>query len=174
MSDSSDRNIVIVIFIIAFIYINYIRIKIDIASNWENMKCNPMNLLTSSYFRDPVLANNMFHNCINNLSANAIEQGLQTAYKKQADAINSISNQEAVLKGYLDVINNNVTEVQEKLDSNNLELDDIRNRQDTFNRINTELATTDPTTNKLYNFTTSINNIFNNIKTILPSFNLYR
>ncbi len=172
MSDSSDRNIVIFVFIVAYFYINYIRIKIDIKNDWENMRCNPMNLWTSSFIRDANTANTNFKNCINTLSSDAINKGLQDAYNKQYNALKQINNKETILQGYLGQINNQLTGtggLAEQYKLNELKIDDIKDKQTTYKTINDLLSSKDPNTNTLHGFTTEIKNIFTKIKEYLPS-----
>lgn len=169
MSDSADRNIVIFIFLFTFIYINYLRIKIDIKNNWENMRCNPLNLWTSSFFKDEKTSNSQFKECINSLSSQSIENGLQTAYKKQADAMAQIGNQENVLKGHFNNVDNNIDQTLTQYNINETKIDDIKQKQTTYKTINQLLSTKDTDTNSLYNFTTNVRNIFNNIQSYLPS-----
>jgi hypothetical protein len=172
MSDSSDRNIVIFVFVMTFLYINYLRIKIDIKNDWENMKCNPMNLWVSSFFKDSATANIDFNKCINSISTESIDKGLQRAYDKQVEAIQQISNQEGVLKSYLDSINNNINGPDGLIDQykiNEIKVDDIKEQHTTYKTINQLLASKDIDSNNLYDFTTKVKNIFDNIKNYLPS-----
>ena len=172
MSDISDRNIVITVFVFTFIYINYLRMKIDIKNDWENMKCNPMNLWSRSFFGDVKTANNNFNTCINALSAESIETGLKTAYKKQTDAMNEISKQEANMKTYLNKIDKDINGpggLISMYNVNESKIDDIKNQQTTYQTINNLLTSKDETENNLYNFTTNVKNIFDNIKQYLPS-----
>ena len=168
MSDSSDRNIIMFVFIFMFIYINYLRIKIDIKNDWENMRCNPMNLWTSSFFRDPKIANSNFNSCINSITNKSIETGLEQAYTKQKEALQEISNQETLLRTHLENIEENINNTGSKYDVNESKIDEIQEEQTTFNTIN-DLLTEKTTNNNLYNFVTSVNNIFNNIKDYLPN-----
>lgn len=171
MSDQSDRNIVLFIFITAFIYMNYLRIKIDIQNDWENMKCNPMNLWTSSFFKDAKTANTNFNNCINKLSAGSIEAGLQAAYIKQQQAMNEIANQETKLNGYLTTITDAVNGpggLVDQYNINEIKLNDLKEKQITYGTIN-ETLKTNTYDNNLYKFTDNVQTIFNNIKQYLPT-----
>jgi hypothetical protein len=172
MSDQSDRNIVIFVFVFAFFYLNYLRIKINIRNDWENMRCNPMNLWTSSFFKDAKTANNNFNTCINSLSAESINAGLQTAYQKQQDAMNTIANQETTLSSYLSGINNTINGSGGLVDQykiNEIKINDLKEKQITYGAVNDLLTTKDTSINNLYNFTNSINTIFSNIKNYLPN-----
>lgn len=170
MSDSSDRNIVMFVFVFIFIYINYLRIKIDIKNDWENMRCNPMNLWTSSFFRDPVIANKNFNNCINSITSHSIQLGLDDAYKKQKEAIEEISNQETILRTHLETIDRNINQtggLKDQYNINESKIEEIKEEQITNKTIN-NLLTDKTETNNLYNFTTNVNSIFNNIMRYLP------
>jgi hypothetical protein len=175
MSDQSDRNIVITVFVIAFFYMNYLRIKIDIKNDWENMKCNPMNLWTSSFFKDPKTANSNFNSCINTLSSDSINSGLQAAYKQQQIATGELSNMETKLKGYLQDIENNISGHGGLVDQykiNETKIEDLKEKQTTYSTINTLLAQKDPDKNNLYNFTNNVKDIFDNIQTYLPTISI--
>ena len=171
MSDQSDCNVVVTIFVLAFFYLNYLRIRIDIKNDWNNIKCNPMNLWISSFFKDPKTANTDFNNCINSMSSAAIDAGLQTAYNKQQDAIDEIANQETNLNNYLSTFNNLVNGSGGLIDQykiNKTQLDDLGKKQTTYGTIN-ELLETKTDNNSLYRFTDNVQTIFNNIKEYLPN-----
>ncbi len=170
MSDQEDRNIVIFVFLFAFFYLNYLRIKIDIKNDWENMRCNPMSLWTSSFFKDSKTANADFTKCVDTMSASAITAGLQSAYDKQTEAITNIANQETVLRTHIDGINEKINGQRGLISQyqiNETKIDDIKDKQTTYGTINTLLTTKDETENNLYNFTTNVKNIFDNIKNYL-------
>jgi hypothetical protein len=172
MSDQSDRNIVIFIFVFAFFYLNYLRIKIDIRNDWENMRCNPMNLWTSSFFKDPKTANANFNTCINSLSSESINIGLRSAFIKQNQAMEKIADQETILSSYLTDINNEINGHGGLVDQykvNETKIDDIKDKQINYQTVNEVLTTKDESTNNLYNFTNNIKTIFDNIKNYLPT-----
>jgi hypothetical protein len=172
MSDQADCNIVVFVFLFSFFYLNYLRIKIDIKNDWENMRCNPMNLWTSSFFKDEATANSNFNKCINTMSADAINAGLQNAFDTQTKAMTQIANQERVMKNYLDEINININGTGGLVDqykNNELKIDDIKQKQTTYGAINEVLTTKDGIQNNLFDFTNNVKNIFDNIKNYLPN-----
>ena len=172
MSDISDRNTVILVFIFAYIYINYIRIKINIKTDWHNLKCNPLNLWMGSFYKDATASNNDLKNCIDVMSAKSINLGLETAFKKQTSMMNDIEKKETELNEYANTIDENINGTNgliSKYDDNEEVLNDINDKQNSYNTINNTLATNN-SSNPLYNFTSSINDIFTKINTFLPKY----
>ena len=73
MSDSGDRNIVMVLMTGLFFYMFYIKGNIKIKNDWLNVKCNPLKLFLTSINSDPVESIGTFSECVNQFNKMSIE-----------------------------------------------------------------------------------------------------
>lgn len=69
MSDSTDRNIIMVITIGILLYLFYIKGNIKIKNDWLNVKCNPVKLFLKSINTDPVESVGTFSDCVNEFNS---------------------------------------------------------------------------------------------------------
>jgi hypothetical protein len=169
MSDSSDRNIVLLIFVGMFIYLYILRIKTLTLNDWSNMKCNPLILWSNSFVKDPIESKNDFKNCIINMTDSTVNDSLNQAYlniKTQTDEINTIKSS---LDENLIKIDSHVTDMNTKYGTTKNNIDNLNTNIATMNDINSTISTPDSSTNGLYSFANTINTIFNNINSYLPS-----
>lgn len=157
MNDSFDRNIVLLIFIVAIVYLNLLTVRIKSNEGWTNLTCNPLNLFSKSLFQSQEDSNKEFEKCVINLSAATTK----SMFKQQRN------DQEKVLT-QMSSIGNKYTALNQKVDAykteiRNTDLDysgkitDIKNSQKKADALNTT------TTNKLSEYLESLQNIFSNI-----------
>ncbi len=86
--------------------------------------------------------------------------------------MDDIAQQETKLNNYANTISeeiNGTNGLISKYDDNEEVLNDIQDLQNSYNTINTTLATRS-SSNPLYNFTSTINDIFTKINTFLPKY----
>ena len=68
MSDNFNRNLVILIFVASYMYMNFVSLQIRTRSGWSNLTCNPLNLFANSLFQSQEKANEEFERCVVSLS----------------------------------------------------------------------------------------------------------
>ena len=62
-NDYINRNIVLTIFFIFYIYLNYNSNQLKRKKNWKGVKCNPLEMVIGSIF-DPNSSNSQFEQCM--------------------------------------------------------------------------------------------------------------
>ena len=92
MSDTSDRNFVIIMFIILYAYMLNIQKRISVKDDWSNKKCNPLNLFTSSLYDTQEESNKKFGTCIKEFSRGVASDEVSTLVNKQKDEFVKIAN----------------------------------------------------------------------------------
>jgi hypothetical protein len=73
MSDSSDRNIVMILTFGVVLYMFYVKGNLKIKNDWLNVKCNPLKLFLTSINSDPVASVGTFSDCVNQFNKKALE-----------------------------------------------------------------------------------------------------
>ncbi len=165
-SDTSDRNIVIFMFLFFYIYLAYIRTQIDIMKDWKEIRCNPLYLFISSYVvsNDKSISN--FEKCVNQMAATTIDNRLSKANLQQSYIAQNIASMSE------NIVNNN-DDISTSLNEINSRNNDISNNIVNIVKIqntNKELiGEYDASNNSINKFTNKVNEIFNNIKQYLPN-----
>jgi hypothetical protein len=72
MSDSEDRNVIMIMTIGVILYMMYVKSNISIKNDWLNVKCNPIKLFLKSINSDPVESVGTFSDCVNEFNKKAI------------------------------------------------------------------------------------------------------
>ncbi len=72
MSDSTDRNIIMVITIGLLLYLMFVKSNIKIKNDWLNIRCNPIKLFLNSINKDPVESVGTFSDCVNEFNKKSI------------------------------------------------------------------------------------------------------
>jgi len=159
MNDSFDRNLVLIIFIISFMYLKFLNLQIQTRSGWANTKCNPLSLFTNSIFQSDDAANNDFEKCVVHLSKEATTS-MFTQHKNDQNAV--ISRFAGIEKKY-DNLSEDVTKYTKEIDEvgndYNKRVKEVTSTQENANTLNKT------TTGKIDYFLEEIRKIFGNIST---------
>jgi len=65
MSDTTDRNIILVIVVGLIFFLLFVKGSIKLKNDWINVKCNPIRLFLNSINDDPAEGTATFSNCVN-------------------------------------------------------------------------------------------------------------
>ncbi len=68
MSDTTDRNIILVIVVVLIFFLVFIKGSIKLKNDWINIKCNPIRLFLNSINDDPAESTATFSNCVNDFN----------------------------------------------------------------------------------------------------------
>ena len=82
-SDSAGRNIVLFVFLIYYIYLNYVSSKLILERAPKNIKCSPIQSMFGSLFEGEEAANENYNKC------------LELSTQQQIDEQNELMNNEA-------------------------------------------------------------------------------
>ena len=159
MSDNFNRNLVVLIFLVSYMYMNFISMQIRTRSGWNNLTCNPLSLFTNSLFQREEDANKDFERCIINLS-NATTTNL---FMKQKLAQDNVLNQMSNIKTEYNQLTNNVqryvTDASNLTQDYTRQIQDIERSQAQANEMN------ENTSGKVNNYLTQLKTMFENITT---------
>jgi hypothetical protein len=123
MSDTTDRNFVLIMFVIVYSYMLNIQTSIKVRSDWNNTMCNPLNLFTSSFYQSEEESYNQFGRCIKQFSKGVASEELSTLAKKQSNefekvstlATNNMADITRTLNRSTEAINNNYNNTNKKI-----------------------------------------------------------
>ena len=140
MSDYTKRNIVIILYIIAFIYFYSIYVMIHTEKKWNNVKCSPLVILSNkliNYNNN----NDVLRNCLGNVE-NEIYSTINNSYNNMMieidDLVKDVSindtkfinelgtkydNEFLKIQNKIANIDSNKKEMEKKLDENKEKLD---------------------------------------------------
>lgn len=158
MNDSFDRNIVILVFLYAIGYLNYISLQIRSKSSWSNMTCNPMNLFTNSLFQPQEDANRDFEKCVISLSAQTTTNMFKQQRADQEKVVANLSGIESKYDKLSSKVENYTKEVTTVVDDYNKQIDGVKQTQDKANNLNKT------TTKNIDTYLSNLQEIFGNIK----------
>jgi hypothetical protein len=165
MSDVSDRNIVLIIFFISFLYLYYLKIKIQFSSDWNNLKCNPMTLWLNSFFINSADSDVKFSDCMQQYIKPSLDKGIMDISNNYTIALNTVNSAQTLANNYTDTFNNAITDLNNQYSTTQSLITNIGTQQQTYNSINTQLAQSD---SQLSNFTNTIQNVYKKIMYYLP------
>jgi hypothetical protein len=165
-NDITDRNIVIGLFILFFIYLAFVREKINITYNISELKCNPLYLFMSSIILSNTDSNNNFQNCVNNITIDTLDNELTKSRKQQYDITNKITTFTNNISSANNQITTSISNISSSFNNLSLDIADISNIQRTSN-INMSNYYND-SNSKINQFTTRISDLMNNMSTYLP------
>lgn len=162
MSDTSDRNFVLVMFIGVYFYMLTIQTKISLKNDWDNTKCNPLNLFTSSFYQTEQESSNQFGNCIKEFSKGVAKSELSTMVNKQNEdfkrvsslANNNMNEINSTLKEKTNVIDKNYKETNQKIENTSSYLNTIKSYEVTIPK-------------KIEDFKNDVKDIFSRISTYM-------
>lgn len=140
MSDTSDRNFVLIMFIGVYIYMLNIQTRISLTNDWDNTKCNPLNLFTSSFYQNEQESYNQFGNCIKQFSKGIAKDEVSTMvntqndeFKKVSELANKNMNQiNTTLKEKTDMIDKDYDKTNLKIDKTTSYLNTIKSYETTI------------------------------------------
>jgi len=168
MSDTSDRNFVLIMFIIVYAYMLNIQTSIRVTNDWNNTMCNPLNLFTSSFYQSEKESYDKFGKCIKQFSKGVAKDELSSLANEQNDkfkevstlATNNMVNINKTLEKSTKLLDDNYTSTNQKIDNTDRSV-----------RVLTEyIVPTDPDKkdtglfDKINNFKQDVKDIFLNIK----------
>ena len=160
MSDVFDRNVVLFVFFVVFLYLKFLEVKTSTKTTWNNKKCNPLNLFSDSLFQTQEESNKDFERCIVNLSASTTT----ALFSKEK------TEQEAVLLE-MSGITNSYTSLTDEIGDY---IEDISNTKAEFESQIKAVQTSQGQANDLNNTTTGfVNQYISNIQTIFNNITSY-
>ncbi len=163
--DNSNRNMVIFVFVLFYIYLIFIRETINLAKDWNDLKCNPLYLFTTSLFLDNRESINNFGNCVNNITSKVVQDKLDKSKIEQMRMANNVLALSHDINDYNNSLFTDITNIRTTNNNISSTLNNISDRQ----AIHMSNVSNYYNSGKLNTFTTTINTIFDNIKTYLPS-----
>lgn len=157
MSDVFDRNLVLFIFFIVYLYMQFLSIQSRSRSGWNNLTCNPMNLFANSLFQSQEDANKDFEKCIVNLSVATTTD----LFKKEVDLQQEVlANMSGIQTNYTD-LTNKVSKYSEDISEAKVEykkqIEDIETSQNVANDLS------EKTSGFVNQYIVDLQTIFNNI-----------
>jgi hypothetical protein len=157
MNDSFDRNMVLLIFFVAIVYLNFLTVRIRSNEGWTNLTCNPLNLFSKSLFQPQEVSNKDFQKCIVNLSA-ATTTNLFKEQRAQQEKV--VTEMTGMIPKYT-ALNNKVDQYKEEIKKTDLDyttkINAIKESQKKADTLNTT------TTDKISKYLEYLQNIFSNI-----------
>ena len=140
MSDTSDRNFVLIMFIFVYVYMLNIQTRISLKNDWDNTKCNPLNLFTSSFYQSEQESYNQFGNCVKQFSKGVAKSELSSMVNIQNDEFQKVSelanknmNQiTTTLKEKTDMIDKDYKETNKRIENTTSYLDTIKSYESTI------------------------------------------
>ena len=162
MSDTSDRNYVMIMFILVYIYMLNIQTRISLKNDWDNTKCSPINLFTSSFYQSQEESHNQFRNCVRQFSKGIAKDEITSMVDKQDDKFQIISDLanknmtqiNTTLKEKTDMIDNDFKETNKRIDDTTSYLNTIKSYESTIPK-------------KIDDFKNDVKEIFTNIKSYM-------
>jgi hypothetical protein len=127
MSDTSDRNFVLIMFIVVYAYMLNIQTSIRVTSDWNNTMCNPLNLFTSSLYQSEQESYDKFGKCIKQFSRGVAAEELSTMADKQNKEFQKVST--LATNNMADItktLNKSTNELSEKYNNTNKNIDDTK------------------------------------------------
>jgi len=139
-----------------------IQTRISLKNDWDNTKCNPLNLFTSSFYQTEQESYNKFGNCIKEFSKGVAKSELTSIVDKQNDnfkRVSSLANKNmneinTTLKEKTNMIDKNYKETNEKIKNTTSYLDTIRSYEATIPK-------------KIEDFKNDVKDIFSRISTYM-------
>ena len=159
MNDSFDRNLVVIIFLIAFFYLNFLSLQIRSKSGWTNTTCNPISLFSNSIFQSNEDANKDFEKCVVHLSAVTTTNMFKKQRTDQEKVVAKMSSIESKYDKLSNHVGDYTKEVKNVVDDYKNEIGKVKDTQNNANTLNKT------TTSKIDFFIGEITKIFENITT---------
>ena len=157
MNDSFDRNLVILIFIFALSYLNYLTLKIRSKSGWSNVTCNPMSLFTNSIFQTDEDAKKDFQKCVVGISAATTTSMFRQQRNEQEKVITRLSGIEEEYDKLSTMVDGYTKEVTNVVGDYTSKIEEVKTTQKEANELN------HTTTTSIDKYLGYIQGIFQNI-----------
>lgn len=157
MSDSFNRNLVILIFIGSYMYMNFVSLQIRTRSGWSNLTCNPINLFSNSLFQSQADANRDFERCIVNLSSATTTNLFKKQKKEQQDVLTQLSGIQTEYSELTDDVKGYVTDASNITLEYSEQINKLQDAQENANALNTN------TSGAVQSYLTNLKEIMNNI-----------
>jgi hypothetical protein len=111
-----------------------IQTRISLKNDWDNTKCNPLNLFTSSFYQTEEESYNKFGNCIKEFSKGVAKSELSSIVDKQNVAFKEVSNLAnnnmneitSTIKEKTNIIDKNYKDTNKKIDDTSSYLNTIK------------------------------------------------
>jgi len=158
MSDTFDRNVVLFVFFIVFLYMKFLAMQSQSRSGWKNLTCNPLNLFSNSLFQSQEDSNKDFERCIVNLSAATTTDLFKKEVAQQDEVIANMSGIQTNYSDLTTAVGNYTNEISVAKNTYTEQVKDIQASQEVANELNTT------TTGFIQRYIEDIQSIFKNIK----------
>ncbi len=166
-NDITDRNLVIGLFIFFFIYLAFVREKLNVTKDLGELKCNPLYLFMSSVILSNNESINNFQNCVNETTINTLDSELIKSRNQQLDFANKITSFTNDINNSNIIISKNISTLNTSLINLSTQISNISQVQKISNT-NMSNYYNDPNS-KINQFTTKINDFMSNMQSYLPS-----
>jgi hypothetical protein len=162
MSYTTDRTIVVVVFLFYYVYLAFLRMQINSQRDWMNVKCNPLTMWTSSFVQSNEMAKHNFGKCITELSQQTLNAEVDAAKLQQAKALSKVAGLSSVISSTNKEVQSKTQDVKNNYNALNSNVKQLQSMQNAVASNNQTLST------NLGNFTTTMNNFFGDIRSYLP------
>lgn len=160
MSDVFDRNVVLFVFFVVYLYLKFLELKSS-SSSWKNLTCNPLNLFSNSLFQTQEEANTDFERCIVNISANTTKDLFAKEVTEQNAVLLQMSDITTNYTDLTDEISDYITDISNsKVDISN-QIVQIQTSQDQANNLS------QTTSGFVQDYINQVQSIFDNITSYL-------
>jgi len=136
MNDSFNRNVVILVFMVSYLYMKFIFIQIRTRAGWNNLTCNPLNLFANSLFQSKEEANNDFERCVVNLSTATTENLFKKQVHEQESVLANLSDIKREYINLTDNVTRYVTDASNLTQRYTEEIDNLEQSQEKANEMN--------------------------------------
>ena len=158
MSDTFDRNVVLFVFFIVFLYMKFLAMQAQSRSGWNNLTCNPLNLFANSLFQNQEDSNKDFERCIVNLSAATTTDLFKKEVAQQDEVLANMSGIQTQYSNLTTAVGNYTKEISAAKDTYTEQVQEIQASQAVANDLN------NTTTGFIQKYIEDVQNIFENIK----------
>ena len=161
-SDTTSRNVVLLIFFIYYLYLAYLNTKLIFKRNPSNMKCSPIQMMLGSIFESQEEVDKTFSKCMEYSISEEINKN-QELQKKENDEF------EKKINRYLVNTNNDIKETNDDANENfNKQINNTINKINESNKINNSIYDLAPEIGKIFN---KVSEVSNKLPNIMKTFN---
>lgn len=159
MSDNFNRNLVILIFLVSYMYMNFMTLQIKTNMGWNNLTCNPLNLFINSLFQTKEAANEDFERCIINLSSATTTNMFKNQKHEQENVLAKLSDIKTEYGNLTESVKEYVGEAYNLTNSYTNQINQLQSSQSQVNTMN------ENTTGKVNTYLANLKTMFENITT---------
>jgi len=157
MSDVTDRNLILAIFLVSYIYIQFLAMQSRNRSGWSNLTCNPLGLFVNSLFQTQEEATKDFQRCVVNISASTTTDLFQKERAGQEEVLANMSTIETEYANLTDAVVQYKSKIDETTEDYTQKIEVIKELQKDANQLN------QTTSGVVQEYLTNVQTIFNNI-----------